>query len=163
MSPLPDTRHSLLVRLRDRDEAAWEEFLEIYDPLLWRVVRKQGLPESEVADTVQEILLAVYRSIDRFEKRERTGEFRTWLASIAKNTSINFLVRRLKRQATGGTSFQERLVQMPDPSESLSQVWETEHRKQWIDWAAKRVASEVERPHTQRSGAQPSKGNRSRS
>ena len=40
----PTTRRSLVLRLRDpRDEAAWAEFVEIYEPLVYRLARKKGL------------------------------------------------------------------------------------------------------------------------
>ena len=40
MSEWPSTRLSLLVRIRDpRDERAWTEFLAIYTPLVYRLIR----------------------------------------------------------------------------------------------------------------------------
>ena len=38
MMSLPETRHSLLVRLRDTsDQAAWQQFAELYEPALLRL------------------------------------------------------------------------------------------------------------------------------
>ena len=50
----PETRHSLLVRLKDsRNDLAWTEFVCAYEPFLMRLVRRQGTPERHVADVTQ--------------------------------------------------------------------------------------------------------------
>ena len=62
----PSTRPSLLVRLRDpSDGSAWEEFLEIYAPLLRSLARRKGLQEADAADLTQDVFRAVARAIDR--------------------------------------------------------------------------------------------------
>jgi len=43
LSP-PDTRFSLILRLRDvADHAAWDEVLEVYGPLVFRCAKQRGL------------------------------------------------------------------------------------------------------------------------
>ena len=45
---LPDTRASLILRLPDAsDVEAWNEFVEIYRPIVYRVARKKGLQHAE--------------------------------------------------------------------------------------------------------------------
>ena len=40
----PTTRRSLVLRLRDpRDEAAWAEFVDIYEPLVYRLASVHNL------------------------------------------------------------------------------------------------------------------------
>ena len=42
MSETPETRASLLVRIRDpRDDEAWRQFLALYEPLLRAFARKR--------------------------------------------------------------------------------------------------------------------------
>ena len=48
----PTTRHSLVLRLRNRDdEAAWAEFLAIYEPLIYGLARRKGLQDAVIAHT----------------------------------------------------------------------------------------------------------------
>ena len=62
MRQSPETRPSLLVRLSDpADEPAWEEFVEIYAPLIRRLAAHQGLQDADAEDLVQETLQAVAR------------------------------------------------------------------------------------------------------
>jgi len=49
---------------------------------------------SQVADAVQEIMLKVYRSLDRFDGRHATS---TWVYSIARNHCIDLQRRRRAR------------------------------------------------------------------
>ncbi len=83
---------------------AWVEFLDLYQPLIWRVTKSLGLNDSDAADVVQEILLAVFRSIERYESRPHPRAFRGWLATIAKNTALNHLGRDPRGRGQGGSS-----------------------------------------------------------
>ena len=63
----PETRPSLLVRLRDVSQhEAWTEFVEIYEPLVYRLARKGGLQHADAQDLAQEVFVAVDKAIDRF-------------------------------------------------------------------------------------------------
>ena len=60
MHDFPDTRRSLLVRLREaRDDAAWAEFTGIYEPLIYRLARRRGFQDADARDLCQDVLRAV--------------------------------------------------------------------------------------------------------
>ena len=51
----PETRPSLLVRLRDASQnEAWQEFTEIYEPLVYRLARQNGFQHADAQDLTQE-------------------------------------------------------------------------------------------------------------
>ena len=61
-----ETRVSLILRLQDaEDVAAWEEFVELYTPVVHRAATARGLQEADADNIVQEVLLAVARSVER--------------------------------------------------------------------------------------------------
>ena len=68
MNPAPDTRSSLLIRVRDpADQAAWHEFVEIYRPIILRMARQKGMQEADAEDVAQEVLLTVAKAVEQRE------------------------------------------------------------------------------------------------
>ena len=85
MAKIPATRASLLVRLRNpRDEAAWNEFVNLYGPLLYGYARKQGLQDADAADLGQDVLSAVAGAIGRLAYDPSRGTFRNWLFTVLR-------------------------------------------------------------------------------
>jgi RNA polymerase sigma factor (sigma-70 family) len=139
MASAPQTRPSLLVRIRDAgDRAAWVQFVEIYAPLVYRFARGRGLQDADAADLTQEVLQAVAGARRRLEYDPQRGTFRGWLFTVARNRLHNFLARqrRFARHHTQPADGQE-LEACPDTREE--EWWEQEHRRRLFDWAAGRV------------------------
>ena len=50
----PDTRKSLLIRLNESShDDAWPEFVEIYEPLIYRLAKAKGLQHADAEDMTQ--------------------------------------------------------------------------------------------------------------
>ena len=100
MIPSPsETRASLIVRLRDAaDVAAWDEFVTIYGPVVYRLALRQGLQAADADDVVQQVFAAVAQSVHQWLEKPQRGRFRGWLLTIARNIAIKTLIRR----PTGG-------------------------------------------------------------
>ncbi len=142
----PTTHASLVLRLRDpHDEEAWCEFVEIYEPLIYSLVRRKGFQHADAAELTQDVLLAVVRAVDRWQPDPRRGSFRGWLATIARRLMINFLSSPARRLAgSGRTSVLERLLEQPDPDPDESRVFHLELKRRVFDWAARRVRTRVQ-------------------
>src|SRR6185436_2560973 len=57
-------------------------FKEVYDEhfrFVWRSLRRLGVPESDIADAVQDVFIVVHRRLDEFEGRSKVT---TWLYGI---------------------------------------------------------------------------------
>ena len=60
MNAVPISRPSLLLRLRDLDDAeAWHEFVQLYTPLVFAHCIRHGLQEADAADDAQEVMRVV--------------------------------------------------------------------------------------------------------
>ncbi len=116
MDVAPSTRPSLLVRLRDsKDERAWSEFVELYDPLIHQLAKRRGLQEADAQDLAQEVFRAVARAIERFQPDPALGSFRAWLFRIANNLIINLLAaQRRHPRGTGDSDVQRMIEDQPD-------------------------------------------------
>src|SRR5881392_3121410 len=101
MAESPETRPSLLVRIRDaRDRDAWQQFVELYGPLVYRFGRKRGLQDADAADLTQIVLQAVSGAIHRLDYDPARGPFRGWLYGIVRN-QLHKLLDRQRRMPVG--------------------------------------------------------------
>lgn len=143
MSSGPETRLSLLARLRDpTDQEAWREFTAIYQPLVLRLGVQRGLQHADAQEVAQEVLLAVAGAIERWEPDPNRASFRTWLFRIARNLMINLLKQKQRLPlAAGGTDMIELLQQQP-ARDGDSEWFDQEFRRELFRWAAERIRGE---------------------
>jgi RNA polymerase sigma-70 factor (ECF subfamily) len=93
------TRSSLIQRVRDRaDQDSWQEFVKVYEPLLLSYVRSRGVGDADARDVVQEVLIALLRTLPSFELDRQRGRFRTWLWQITMNALTDAARRQKSRQ-----------------------------------------------------------------
>ena len=141
----PDTRASLIVRLKDRgDQEAWDAFAQVYRPVICRLACRKGLQLADAEDLAQQVLVAVAAAVHRWEPDESRGRFRAWLHRIAHSLIINVLTRRSPDRATGAEVAQDLLDQQPAPEGPDSDLLQTEYRREVFAWVARQVRGEFQ-------------------
>ncbi len=144
MSQVPTTRTSLLFRLRDAaDQQAWEQFVEIYTPLIHGFCCHRGLQDADAADVTQEVMRAVARNMPKFEYQPEKGTFRSWLFTITRNKFNNFLSRRSHQpQGSGDTTMQRKIEAQPCPE--TDGRWERDFQERLFKWACSQIQPEFQ-------------------
>ncbi len=138
----PETNDSLLVRIRDpQDRDAWLEFMSIYRPLIYRIGRRRGLQHADAQNLVQEVLQKVGHQIPHWQTGQPTGSFRRWLATVARNSSIDAMRRVRPDAARGGSSVQQHLHEVAHNNDS-NQEFQRELEREAFRWAARRIRDE---------------------
>ena len=143
MSEWPDTRETLLLKIRDPANAvAWEQFVAVYRPAILRLARRRGLQDADAENLAQQVLTSVSLAIGRWEKDDSRGTFRSWLLRIARNQIVNAITRRPRDIGRGGTSVMEQLEQHPAQEQAAMALIEDEHRRAVFRCAADEIRSE---------------------
>lgn len=141
MPYLPTTHVSLLARLVDpHDEAAWSEFLAIYESAVYRYARSRGLQDSDARDVVQNVVVAVHAKVATWVPDGQKGSFRSWLLRTSHYVAMNTL-RSLRRAdcLVAACDVEEIASEVPLNCENESLDWE-----RWaFSWAAAIVKGEV--------------------
>ncbi len=143
MSSAPETRLSLLIRIRNpADQAAWQEFVEIYRPVILRFARQKGMQAADAEDVAQVVLAAVAKAVEQREHDPHRAKFRTWLQRVANNAILNALTRERPDRGTGGSAFQAALEHEESPGGPDSDLLRLEYRREVFRWAARQVRQE---------------------
>ena len=140
MTDSSKTRFSLILRLKENADAEdWQQFCEIYQPLIYRIGQLGGLQETDANDFVQDVLVRVAKSVSQFETDSRLGSFRGWLGTIARNLLIDFLRQQSRLPVTADGSGVARLIaELPGRGDE-TQFYQSEFQKRVFLWAASEV------------------------
>jgi RNA polymerase sigma factor (sigma-70 family) len=107
-------RAELFTRARDGDAAAFESLVRELNPLLWQVVRAQGLDAEQAGDVVQTTWLELMR---------RLGEIRSpqaltaWLVTTARRQAWHTRSGERRRFHDGGEAIAELPADRAEPAE----------------------------------------------
>jgi RNA polymerase sigma-70 factor (ECF subfamily) len=139
------TRPSLLVRMKNHhDRQAWEQFVELYAPVIHEMASRRGLQDSDAADVTQEVLRAVSGAVARLDYDPGKGTFRGWLFTVTRN-ALNRFFEAQKRvpPGSGDSAVQQWLAEQPARDEE-SAAWDQEYRRRLLAYAAEQVRTTFE-------------------
>lgn len=122
-----NTRQTLIQRLQeDQSEQSWDEFLLIYRPYIYAIIRNMNIPAHEADDIVQEVMLRLWKYIKSYSPEKR---FRNWLSRITANCvrkSIGKKCRdidRLEEMSNDARLSYLSSVRMPDLDQIAEEEW----------------------------------------
>ena len=116
------------------------EFTAIYEPVIYRMIRRRGMQDADAREIVQEVLLSVSSAIDRYDL-DGVGSFRGWLSRITRNATVD-RIRKLKarKETLDGSGVARAMDAVKEQlSTELSGEFDLGHRRQLFRWAASQV------------------------
>ena len=93
VSGVAQSDEQLLARIREGDEAAFEDLVGRYHRPMLAVARAHVRGAAVAEEVVQESWLGVLRGLDRFEER---SSLKTWILRIVANTAVTRGVREAR-------------------------------------------------------------------
>lgn len=111
--------------MRKEDEQSWDEFVSNYGQFIHSIIKTFDVFEQYRDDLFQDILLKIWSSIGRFNRRQKQGAFRNWIYTIAKNTIITFYMREKvsKRNQTELSSNAKIQFNSSEIEQSIEEEW----------------------------------------
>jgi len=127
---LPGSRSAPIRAIRDVPPL----FHDVYDDcfeLVWRTVRRLGVPSTAVEDVVQEIFFTVHRKLGDFEGR---SSVKTWVFAIALHVVRHHRRSWHRKDSRHATALETPVDELPDPrGRSPLQAAETRERLRLVD------------------------------
>ncbi len=147
------TRKSLLRKVRDGNEIGWNEFCEVYQPLILRRGMDFGLNREDLSDLIQNVMLEFFRKdllntkydIDNtpeewtFRYNTKQGRFRDFFRRVVTNHALKLLRERRQDKHLDDLS-----VIQDDMTDRLNDEWEQEWREHLLTQAKEELKGQVE-------------------
>jgi RNA polymerase sigma-70 factor (ECF subfamily) len=132
------TSPTLLRRLQSAaDREAWEQFVEIYTPVLYRWARASRLSDQDACDLLQDVFVLLLGNLPKFSYDPQKGRFRAWLRTVTSNK-----LREKKRRRS--ETFVESQRAALEPEDDRSPFWEEEFRDELIEQAMRVMQRDFE-------------------
>src|SRR5215475_6536253 len=147
-APLPTTRVTLLVRLRQdpTDHAAWDVFVERYGRHIYRWCRQWKLQDADAEDVTQNILVKLTRKLRAFTY-DPSRSFRAWLKTVVHHAWRDFEDGRRHPRPAGDDSQVGELMLTLEARDDLARRLEEAFDLELLEAAKLRVRLRVA-PHT---------------
>jgi len=154
MTAVPDhrwisTRASLIQRLKNLDDRdSWQDFFNTYWKLIYSVALKSGLSEHESEDVVQETVLSVAKTIEKY-RYDPAVTFKGWLKHLTNcRIADQFRKRRkellyddLPATKSGHHSSVDEIADPADPV--VDAVWDEEWQRNVTEAALQKLAAQI--------------------
>ena len=93
--PNKETSGTLMMRIQEdpADRGAWDEFVEIYQPMIRDWCLRWGSQPADAEDVAQQVLLKLLTAMKNYRRRAGSG-FRGWLKTVTHNAWLDFVTSR---------------------------------------------------------------------
>ena len=123
---MQNTSQSLLARIQDKDEDAWNWLQQVLAPSVYRFVRHYQIPEADAPDVTQEVFIRVLRGLSTFRWSGEPFTFRKWLKAVSRNAVHDYWrARKGTNLAAGGSTAFEQFAELEDIQ--WDESWEEEN------------------------------------
>lgn len=134
----PVTSPTRIGRMKAMDNAAWDEFVSIYGPIVYRLAKKRGLDQEQGAEIFQRVCVKLFQWIPQFDYNPQRGRFRSLILKFAINE-----IRPFQRQLARGPR-----ATTPEIEENLAdaeteQWWESVETSRFLQIALEKLAEEL--------------------
>jgi RNA polymerase sigma-70 factor (ECF subfamily) len=141
---LSQTTHATLLQRLSRgpDADAWDEFCDRYGELIRSFAHRQGVQPADCDDVMQDVLVALTKSMPGFQYDPARGKFRSYLKTVVLHA-----VYRKSCQKRGEVALDDLTAAIIPAADNrcIDEHWETEWRQHHLRLAMRTINSEFNR------------------
>ena len=137
MPNYPKTSYTLIHRACDTgDVQAWDQLLENYGRFIRYILRELRVPENDLPDVTQQVLIGLTRSLKNYDRAR--SSFRHWLGAVIRNTAISYF-RQLRSRPSSDCRLDDELQhELEQPAEIGAWI-----EKEWTTYLANQAMGRV--------------------
>lgn len=136
MTEFPQTRSSLIAQVQSPEHReAWDQFVLIYRPVIYRMARRRGMQDADAQDLSQDVLIRISKSIEGWVPQEGV-RFRHWLRKVASNAIVTALTKSKPLGIVNGSAAEQILAEATEASAVTSELQDECFREQYLRAAA---------------------------
>lgn len=138
------TNPSLILRLASdpTDQAAWRSFVAAYAPRIVRWCRDWGIPDKEMEDVTQQVLLKLLKRMGGF-RYDPSRTFRGWLRTLVNHACSDFEAGSQSALSASGDSRVLAILQNLEARADLCRQIEEQFDLELLEEAERRVRLRV--------------------
>ncbi len=121
--------------------------MSLYEPVIYRVLRRSDLQDADALEVLQELFLAVNRNIERWQHGVEHSSFRGWLRKVTRNLVVSWVRRQRRQLATTPVDLDSLLELNPAADGPETDEFDRELRRALFQKASEQLQAEV-RPQT---------------
>ena len=134
------TKKTLLAKISDGDDnISWDEFFEMYRPLIFIRGRDFGFNKTECDDLTQLVMSEIFKMRNTFSYNPSKGRFRDYMKKIIFHQAL-----RLKKESMQGKMYVELPENLIENSDELEQSWQAEWEAQQMKMALDELKHKLE-------------------
>ncbi len=92
------TRMTLLARVKDGDEISWNEFYNLYKPIVIMMGKDYNLNSDECEELVQDVMIDFCKAKKSFTYDPSIGSFRAYFRTIVRSRIFKCLKKKQKQE-----------------------------------------------------------------
>ncbi len=136
MTEFPNTKSLLLANIQSpENREAWEEFVQIYRPVVYRMARRRGMQDADAQDLSQDVLIRISKSIEGWVPQEGV-RFRHWLRKVASNAIVTAVTKSTPLGIVNGSAAEQIFAETPETSAVTGELQSECFREQYLRAAA---------------------------
>ena len=138
------TRMTLLARVKDGDEISWNEFYNLYKPIVIMMGKDYQLNPQECEELVQDVMIDFCKARKNFTYNPSIGSFRAYFRTIVRSRIFKCLKKKQKHESTIDPSIIVNTVDAESCEQFVNEAPSDNEERQWQEFLLSAALQELQ-------------------